>query len=100
VIPYVERLLTYVAVIEVFKDTLAPASLVGLFTKLTGLLLSGYVGGLVDRVRRLRLVRLAIGAEKVGSPGDAYVKGLIWAEFQVGQLRALSRYDTCTPIAL
>jgi iron-regulated transporter 1 len=53
----------------VFKDTLVPASLVGLFTKLTGLLLSGYVGGLVDRVRRLRLVRLAIGSEKVGRLG-------------------------------
>ncbi|RSH91224.1 hypothetical protein EHS25_009523 [Saitozyma podzolica] len=55
---------SFLFLIEVFKDTLVPASLVGLFTKLTGLLLSGYVGGLVDRVRRLRLVRLAIGAEK------------------------------------
>lgn len=74
-IPFAEGLLTRDAVIEVFKDTLVPASLVGLFTKLTGLLLSGYVGGLVDRVRRLRLVRLAIGAEKVGSPGDAHCGG-------------------------
>jgi len=52
-------------VIEVYKDTLVPASLVGLFSKCTGLLLSGYIGGLVDRTPRLSFVRYAIGFEKV-----------------------------------
>lgn len=52
-------------VIEVYRDTLVPASLVGLFSKLAGLLLSGYVGSLVDRTPRLRFVRIAIATEKV-----------------------------------
>ena len=51
--------------IEVYKDTLVPASLVGLFSKFAGLLLSGYIGGLVDSTPRLRLVRVCISAEKV-----------------------------------
>ena len=52
-------------VIEVFKDTLVPASLVGLLTKLAGLVLSGYMGGLVDHYSRLPLIRSVIAAEKV-----------------------------------
>lgn len=52
-------------VIEVFKDTLVPASLVGLLTKLAGLVFSGYMGGLVDKYPRLPLIRTAIGVEKV-----------------------------------
>lgn len=51
-------------VIEVFRDTLIPASLVGLFSKSAGLLFSGYIGGLVDRVPRLTFVRWAISLEK------------------------------------
>lgn len=57
--------LTRFAVIEVFKDTLVPASLVGLLTQLAGLVFSGYMGGLVDKYPRLPLVRATIGAEKV-----------------------------------
>lgn len=53
------------AVIEVYRDTLVPASLVGLFSKLAGLLLSGHIGGLVDSTHRLRFVRIAIGSEKI-----------------------------------
>ena len=52
-------------VIEVYRDTLVPASLVGLFSKLSGLLLSGYIGSLVDITPRLRFARLAIVSEKV-----------------------------------
>jgi iron-regulated transporter 1 len=52
-------------VIEVYRDTLVPASLVGLFAKLTGLLLSGHIGGLVDSTPRLPFVRWALGVEKV-----------------------------------
>lgn len=52
-------------VIEVYRDTLVPASLVGLFAKLTGLLLSGHIGGLVDSAPRLPFVRWALGVEKV-----------------------------------
>ncbi len=48
-----------------FRDTLVPASLVGLFTKLVGLLFSGYMGGLVDALARLPLIRWTICAEKV-----------------------------------
>lgn len=54
-------------VIEVFKDTLVPASLVGLLTKLAGLIFSGYMGGLVDHYPRLPLIRSIIAAEKVSS---------------------------------
>ena len=53
------------SVIEVYRDTLVPASLVGLFSKLAGLLLSGYIGSLVDATPRLRFARLAIISEKV-----------------------------------
>lgn len=53
------------SVIEVFKDTLVPASLVGLMTKLAGLIFSGYMGGLVDHYPRLSLIRSIIAAEKV-----------------------------------
>ena len=53
--------------IEVFKDTLVPASLVGLIAKSVGLMLSGYIGGLVDKTPRLAFVRWAIGSEKVVS---------------------------------
>lgn len=52
-------------VIEIFRDTLVPASLVGLFTKLVGLIFSGSVGGLVDSLPRLPLIRWSICAEKV-----------------------------------
>jgi hypothetical protein len=61
-------------VIEVFRDTLVPASLVGLATKLTGLILSGHMGGLVDRYPRLQLIRCVIAAEKVSS-GDRQPRG-------------------------
>ena len=52
-------------VIEVYRDTLIPASLVGLFSKLAGLVFSGHIGGLVDSTPRLRFVRLAVGSEKI-----------------------------------
>lgn len=51
--------------IEIFRDTLVTASLVGLVTKLAGLLFSGYMGGLVDALPRLSLIRWTICAEKV-----------------------------------
>lgn len=54
-------------VIEIFKDTLVPASLVGFFTTASSLLLSGYVGGLVDTHSRLAFVRHAIASQKVYS---------------------------------
>lgn len=52
-------------VIEVFPDTLVPASLVGLATKAAGLALSATVGGLVDTTARLPFVRWAIVCQKV-----------------------------------
>lgn len=54
----------FLFLIEVFTDSLVPASLVGFGTKLAGLALSGSVGGLVDRYPRLWFVRRAIGAQK------------------------------------
>ncbi|WOO81090.1 Solute carrier family 40 member 1 [Vanrija pseudolonga] len=54
----------FLFLIDIFADTLVPSALVGLFTTLSGLLLSGYIGGLVDRTPRLRFLRRAIGAEK------------------------------------
>ncbi|KAL1411254.1 hypothetical protein Q8F55_002205 [Vanrija albida] len=55
----------FLFLIEIFADTLVPSALVGLFTTLSGLFLSGYIGGLVDRTPRLRFLRRAIGAEKL-----------------------------------
>jgi len=52
-------------VITAFKDTLAPAALVGLAFTTCGVFLSGWVGGLVDRTKRLVFVRSVIGVQKV-----------------------------------
>lgn len=54
----------FLFLIEVFTDSLVPASLVGFGTKLAGLVLSGSVGELVDRYPRLWLIRRAIAAQK------------------------------------
>lgn len=54
------------AVIEAFKDTLAPASLVGVAFTSCGIFFSGWVGGLVDRIPRLRFVRTTTTVQKVG----------------------------------
>ena len=53
--------------VEIFTDTLAPASLVGIVTKVVGLTCSGYVGSLIDRTTRVRFVRGTIAVHKVGS---------------------------------
>lgn len=55
----------FLFLIEVYRDTLVPASLVGFCTQALGLSLSGYMGSLVDRIPRLSFVRRAIGAQKV-----------------------------------
>ncbi len=51
--------------VEVYKDTIAPASLVGLAYTTSGALFAGWVGGLVDRMTRMRFVRLVISLRKV-----------------------------------
>ncbi|KAK1924770.1 Ferroporti-1 [Papiliotrema laurentii] len=45
---------SYIFLVEIFTDTLAPASLVGIVTKVVGLTCSGYVGSLIDRTTRVR----------------------------------------------
>lgn len=55
----------FLFLIEVYRDTLVPASLVGFCTTCAGLILSSYIGGLVDRMPRLEFVRGAVGAQKV-----------------------------------
>ena len=55
------------AVIEIFMDTLVPASLVGLFSTLAGLVFSGWIGDLVDRTARLRFVKQVVAVEKAGA---------------------------------
>ncbi|KAK4686293.1 hypothetical protein P7C73_g3841, partial [Tremellales sp. Uapishka_1] len=52
------------SVIEIYRDTLIPASLVGFFTTATGLVLSGYMGSWVDRSNRLPFVRKAMTFQK------------------------------------
>lgn len=54
----------FLFLIEVFTDSLVPASLVGFGTKLAGLALSGSIGGLVDQHPRLWFIRRAILAQK------------------------------------
>ncbi|OWZ66836.1 hypothetical protein AYX14_00563 [Cryptococcus neoformans] len=55
----------FLFLIEVYADTLVPASLVGLFSTLSGFMFSGWVGGLVDRIPRLKFIRFTIGGEKI-----------------------------------
>lgn len=55
----------FLFLIEVYANTLVPASLVGLFSTLSGLVFSGWVGGLVDRMPRLKFIRFTIGGEKI-----------------------------------
>lgn len=69
-------------VIEIFEDTLAPASLVGLMSKLVGLACSGHVGGLIDRTPRLKFVRALIAIHKVS--GEC----VGWAELIVSLWRS------------
>lgn len=52
-------------VVEIFKDSLAPASLVGLASKLVGLTCSGHIGGVIDRSSRIKFVRATIAVHKV-----------------------------------
>nr|XP_019003201.1 solute carrier family 40 (iron-regulated transporter), member 1 [Kwoniella mangroviensis CBS 8507]OCF66662.1 solute carrier family 40 (iron-regulated transporter), member 1 [Kwoniella mangroviensis CBS 8507] len=56
---------SFLFLIQVFPDTLIPASLAGLCSTACGLILSGYIGSLVDRVKRLPFVRTVICAQKV-----------------------------------
>ncbi|ORX37528.1 Ferroporti-1 [Kockovaella imperatae] len=55
----------FLFLIEIFRDTLVPSSLVGLVSTLTGLSLSGWIGGLVDATDRLTFVKWIVGAEKI-----------------------------------
>ena len=50
---------------EVYRDTLAPASMVGIAYQGTGFLFSGWMGGLVDKCSRLKFVRSIIAIQKV-----------------------------------
>lgn len=63
----VSSLAKLTSVVEIFKDTLAPASLVGLVSKLVGLACSGRIGGLIDRTPRIRFVRATIAIHEVSS---------------------------------
>lgn len=54
----------YLFLIEAFRDTLAPASLVGIIYTIVGLAFSGYIGGVVDRSSRLQFVRWNIALQK------------------------------------
>ncbi|WWD03413.1 hypothetical protein V865_001465 [Kwoniella europaea PYCC6329] len=56
---------SFLFLIQVFPDTLIPASLAGLCSTACGLILSGYIGSLVDRIKRLPFVRTVICAQKV-----------------------------------
>lgn len=57
--------LTHRAVVDIFPTTIVPASLVGLTTKLAGLVFANQMGGLVDIYPRLQLIRWTIAAQKV-----------------------------------
>jgi hypothetical protein len=54
-----------VTVAQIFKDTIAPASMVGLSNAACAVLFSGYVGDIVDKTGRLKFVRSAIATQKV-----------------------------------
>ncbi|CAD6570661.1 MAG: hypothetical protein TREMPRED_005944 [Tremellales sp. Tagirdzhanova-0007] len=55
----------YVFLIEIFKDTLAPASLVGVAFTTCGVFFAGWIGGVVDRTGRLIFVRSVIATQKI-----------------------------------
>jgi hypothetical protein len=52
-------------VAEVYKTSLAPASLTGLASFTAGLLFAGYIGGIVDRMPKLQFLRRAVAGQKV-----------------------------------
>ncbi|WVF65846.1 hypothetical protein IAT40_000583 [Kwoniella sp. CBS 6097] len=55
---------SFLFLIQIFPDTLIPASLAGLCSTGCGLIFSGYIGSLVDRSMRLSFVRATIGIQK------------------------------------
>lgn len=55
----------YLYLVILFPDSFVPAAVLGLLTTSTSLLLSGWVGGLVDVKPRLAVVRVAIGVQKI-----------------------------------
>ena len=62
--------------VEVYKDTLAPASLNSLVSMTSAILFAGAVGNLVDRTPRLKMVRCSVALQKVGRESFAFV--LTW----------------------
>ncbi|KDQ53177.1 hypothetical protein JAAARDRAFT_197661 [Jaapia argillacea MUCL 33604] len=57
----------YLYLIELFQTTLLPASLFGFFTTGAGIIFSGLIGSLVDRVPRLSFVRWCILVQKLSA---------------------------------
>ncbi|KAF7796905.1 hypothetical protein EIP86_008090 [Pleurotus ostreatoroseus] len=59
----------YLYLIQLFKNTLLPASLFGFFTTGIAILFSGSVGSLVDRIPKLQFVRWCILFQKLSATG-------------------------------
>ncbi|WWC91485.1 uncharacterized protein L201_006431 [Kwoniella dendrophila CBS 6074] len=56
---------SFLFLVQIFPDTLVPASLTGLCSTACGLMFSSYIGGLVDQTHRLQFVRMTICSQKV-----------------------------------
>ena len=70
------QILQLTAVVEVYKDTLAPASLNSLVSMTSAILFAGAVGNLVDRTPRLKMVRCAVALQKVRR--ESFASVLTW----------------------
>lgn len=57
----------YLFLVEVFPNTLIPASLFGFCTTAAGILFSGTVGAAIDKYSRLKVLRQAIIAQKTSA---------------------------------
>ncbi|KAF5334223.1 hypothetical protein D9611_014333 [Ephemerocybe angulata] len=74
----------YLFLVIIFPQTLVPASAFGFCTTASGILFSSWAGGLVDRYKRLAVVRYATGVQKLATSS---MYGLLLVLFKVESAR-------------
>lgn len=77
----------YLFLVEIYHN-IGPASLLGLSYTSAGFLFAGWVGGLVDKMSRMKFVRLVITLRKVYS----MLFSLIHTETWVYQVQQVANY--------
>ena len=86
----------YLALIEAFPRSLLPAAIYGFATSATGVLLSNWMGSLVDKHHQLRLVQASIVGQKLTAIGLALlVIGLLQVKDARSRDGLLAAIATC-----